>query len=76
MTSNIDKDLTALVKLAKVQEKALAVTMKKIEALKKKIEASIPKEKYELPKYELGYIVGAKEGEFGSKTYINWYDDK
>ncbi len=62
MTSNIDKDLTALVKLAKVQEKALAVTMKKINSLKKKIDVVVPK-------------VKPVESAF-MKTKINWYDDK
>jgi len=62
MTSNIDKDLTALVKLAKVQEKALAVTMKKINSLKKKIDVVVP----EVKPVESVFM----------KTKINWYDDK
>ena len=61
-TSNIDKDLTALVKLAKVQEKALAVTMKKIISLKKKIDVVVP----EVKPVESVFM----------KTKINWYDDK
>jgi Tfp pilus assembly protein PilE len=62
MTSNIDKDLTALVKLAKVQEKALAVTMKKINSLKKKIDVVVP----EVKPVESVFM----------KIKINWYDDK
>jgi hypothetical protein len=62
MTSNIDKDLTVLVKLAKVQEKALAVTMKKINSLKKKIDVVVP----EVKPVESVFM----------KTKINWYDDK